>query len=271
MQVIQVIIPTYNRQTSIVQCIASVLNQKHHLDIAIRVDLIENNSSDETYKLVSNTYESYIKDGLLVIHRFDNTVPIIENWNRFSEILSDDTSIIKFLWSDDYLDESYFAKTVPLLDSGYDAVGCDLQYIDEFGQNLSIRRYSDAPWALFLSPFYKNLVGCPSSLLLRRVSFDHRFNCKNRYSADLEHFLDGIFLRKSRFKSIPSVLVNVTLNVGTETNSLFGSNEMIDNKIGFARHASNSYFKCSLLGSIFYIGYKLLLKLRFKFLKRFFK
>lgn len=270
MQVIQIIIPTYNRQTSIIKCIASVLNQKHDLDISIRIDVIENNSSDETYKLISNTYESHIKDGSLVIHRFNKTVPIIENWNRFSEILLDKTTIIKFLWSDDYLDELYFAKTVPLIDSGYDAVGCNLQYIDEVGKNLSIRRYSDTRWALLLSPFYKNFVGCPSTLLLRRASFDHRFNFKNRYSADLEHFLDGIFLRKSRFKSISSVLVKVTLNVGTETNSLFGSNEMIDNKIGFAKHASNSYFKCSLLGSIFYIGYKLLLKLRFKFLKRFF-
>ena len=270
MQTIQVIIPTYNRQSTIVKCIASVLSQKHDLNLKIKIDVIENNSSDCTCELISSTYQREVKDGLLVIHKFDETVPIIENWNRFSVILSPETAIIKFLWSDDYLDPSYFAATVPVLNSGFDAVGCDVQYINNSGHKLSIRRYSDAFWALLVSPFYKNLVGCPSSLLLRRSSFDHIFNCDNRYAADLEHFLDGIFQRRSQYKLVSQVLVNVTLNAGTETNSLFGSNVMIDNKINFSRHAAKTYFNWTSFGSVLCASYAVILKLRFRYLKRFF-
>jgi len=271
MHSVQVIIPTYNRQSTIVKCIASVLSQKHDLDLKIRIDVIENNSSDCTYELISSTYQRELKDGLLKIHKFDETVPIIENWNRFSGILSLEASIIKFLWSDDYLDSSYFAVTVPVLNSGYDAVGCDLQYINDVGHKLSIRRYSDASWALLVSPFYKNLVGCPSSLLLRRSAFDHKFNCDNRYAADLEHFLDGIFARRSQYKMVSQILVNVTLNAGTETNSLFGSNVMIDNKLNFAKHAAKTYFNWTFLAKVLCVSYAVMLNLRFKYLKRFFQ
>ena len=271
MHSVQVIIPTYNRQSTIVKCIASVLSQKHGLDLKIKINVIENNSSDSTYELISSTYKRELNDGLLEIHKFEDTVPIIENWNRFSEILSPETSIIKFLWSDDYLDSSYFAVTVPVLNSGFDAVGCDLQYINDTGDKLSIRRYSDAPLALLLSPFYKNLVGCPSSLLLRRSAFDHKLNCKNRYAADLEHFLDGIFPRKSQYKLVSQVLVNVTLNTGTETNSLFGSDVMMDNKLNFAKHAARTYLNGAFLANVITVGYAVMLKLRFKYLKKLFQ
>ena len=107
--------------------------------------------------------------------------------------------------------------------------------IYRFKKNLlHIRKYGSSVFDFILSYFYKNMIGCPSSLITRSEPYKNiEFDVTNRYVADLKFFLSSKDFTYKNFKIIEEPLVKVTLQKGTETNTLFGSAEMIQNKIDF--------------------------------------
>jgi glycosyltransferase involved in cell wall biosynthesis len=263
--VIHVLIPTYNRAHTICSAIDSVIS----CEIPnLKIFIIENSSDDATVPLIQKEYSALLESSVLKLVCFDETVPIIENWNRCFNFI-DQADYVKFLWSDDRVLPVVFKRMIKTLDESpsVDIVGCDVSYVGEAGQMIERRRYGSNFFQLIGSLFYKNMLGCPSSLLFRRLAIkDLKFNESNRYAADLQFVTDLIFLNNCQHLHINETGVKVLVQSGTETNTLFGSKLMIDCKKELLDNALTCYFKLPrLVIAPLLFAYKHSLNVKFKF------
>ena len=241
---VHILIPTFNRSSQIVRCLRSVVAQTY---TNWKITIVDNCSSDDTVERVRGEFYELIQLKKLNILEFDETVPIIENWNRCVEAIDNECEYLKFLWSDDYLNTQFLSLMVNKLVSNPDlkAVGCAIEYVNRRGENLGKRRYGSSKVDFLKSAFYKNSLGCPSSMLLKANDFASRkFNHENRYVADLEHIMD--VLSSTSYETLCETLTYVEVSNSTETSLLSGSEVMVKNKIDFMETAVQRYYRNSL-------------------------
>jgi glycosyltransferase involved in cell wall biosynthesis len=104
---VSILIPVYNREKYIEECIRCALNQTYR---NIEVVVVDNCSTDKTFEICE---ELAANDSRLRIQRQDVNVGPVKNWQTCGKIASGVFS--KLLFSDDLIDENYIEKALPYL------------------------------------------------------------------------------------------------------------------------------------------------------------
>jgi len=104
---VSILIPVYNRENFIVECIESALAQTYtHIEVVV----VDNASTDGTWAICQ---QFAAKDQRVRVFRNDTNIGPVLNWKR----CMDEASGIygKILFSDDLIESDFLEKTLPLL------------------------------------------------------------------------------------------------------------------------------------------------------------
>ncbi|MEK9825718.1 MAG: glycosyltransferase [Methylotenera sp.] len=104
---VSILIPVYNREKYIEECIRCALNQTYR---NIEVVVVDNCSTDKTWEIC---VELAANDSRLRIYRQPVNVGPVKNWQTCGKIASG--LFAKLLFSDDLIDENYVEKVLPYL------------------------------------------------------------------------------------------------------------------------------------------------------------
>jgi glycosyltransferase involved in cell wall biosynthesis len=106
---VSILIPTYNRENLIRETIESALDQTYY---DYEIVIVDNKSTDNTYEFVKEYADNNKK-----IKAFQNKKNLgpVGNWKIALQKASGE--YIKFLWSDDLIDNMFLEKTVPILEN----------------------------------------------------------------------------------------------------------------------------------------------------------
>lgn len=105
---VSILIPVYNREKIINETIESALSQTYK---NIEIIIVDNCSTDKTYEICKQ-YEK--NNNKVKVYRNEENIGPVRNW---LECLKHSTGhYIKFLWSDDWMDNDFIEKTVPYLE-----------------------------------------------------------------------------------------------------------------------------------------------------------
>ncbi len=220
---IAVVIPTYNHGEYILEAIDSVIRQTFN---DWQLIIVDNNSSDTTIQNIQSKYTKFLKSGKIIIKNFDKTVHVMQNFNRCLNLIPS-CKYFKFLCSDDILEPNYLEvaySKMEKLSKSFVAYGCSIKNFNDENDSISIRYYGKYFFNLLLeSIFYKNQIGCPSSVFLRFSEYsEFRFDENNNYSGDLMFFIKPLLNNKNNKIFIDKVsLVRVRVHNKTNTSKNF--------------------------------------------------
>lgn len=104
---VSILIPVFNREKMLIASLSSAINQTYkNMEIVV----VDNASTDGTW----NTVESLAKkDSRVKVFRNAENVGPVRNWLECLRHASGE--YVKFLWSDDWIDEDFLEKTIPFL------------------------------------------------------------------------------------------------------------------------------------------------------------
>ncbi len=105
---VSILIPVYNRQDLVAECIASALSQTFN---DLEVVVVDNASTDRTWEVCQTLAEG---EPRLRVFRNEENVGPVRNWRRCIELARGRYG--KLLFSDDLIDPDYLAKVLPLLE-----------------------------------------------------------------------------------------------------------------------------------------------------------
>ena len=109
---ISVLIPCYNREAYIRQCVSSVTDQSFR---DLEIIICDNASTDRTYAILE---ELAAKDPRIKLLRNDKNLGPIPNWKRCLDQASGE--FVHWMWSDDYVEPGFYELMINGLD-GADA------------------------------------------------------------------------------------------------------------------------------------------------------
>ncbi|MCC7300083.1 MAG: glycosyltransferase family 2 protein [Verrucomicrobia bacterium] len=104
---VSILVPTYNREGYIGECLQSALNQSYQ---NFEVIVVDNASTDSTCDIVERIA---LQDQRVRLFRNDCNVGPVRNWGRC--LAEARGALAKFLWSDDLISPTFLSKTVPWL------------------------------------------------------------------------------------------------------------------------------------------------------------
>lgn len=104
---VSILIPAYNREKMIGKAIKSAISQTYK---NIEIIIVDNDSTDNTY-FICKEFEK--KDDRIKVYRNNENIGPVRNWIECLKYSTGD--YIKFLWSDDWIDDDFIEKTVDLL------------------------------------------------------------------------------------------------------------------------------------------------------------
>ncbi|TDQ09962.1 glycosyltransferase family 2 protein [Pedobacter metabolipauper] len=110
---VSIVIPAYNREKYIQDCVGSALNQTYQ---NIEVIVTDNCSTDNTWNIL---IEMASKDDRLKIYRNETNIGPVRNWE--TAISRAEGKYSKILWSDDLMHVKFLEHTVPYLEAHTDA------------------------------------------------------------------------------------------------------------------------------------------------------
>lgn len=104
---VSILVPTFNREEYIADCIESALAQTYpHFEVIV----VDNASTDATCAIVEKLCA---KDRRIRLYRNEVNLGPVNNWGRCLE--NAQGRLAKFLWSDDLIAPAFLSKTVPWL------------------------------------------------------------------------------------------------------------------------------------------------------------
>jgi glycosyltransferase involved in cell wall biosynthesis len=112
---ISVLVPCYNREAYVRQCVTSALSQSFG---DIEVVCSDNASTDRTYAILQ---ELAARDARVRLLRNDTNLGPLPNWRRCLEHARG--AYVHWLWSDDYLEPFYYERMLARLERAAAALG----------------------------------------------------------------------------------------------------------------------------------------------------
>tara|TARA_B100001093_G_scaffold519937_1_gene611556 strand:+ start:2202 stop:3146 length:945 start_codon:yes stop_codon:yes gene_type:complete len=226
---IDILIPTYNRENTIIEAVSSAINQKEIIPI---VHVIDNNSTDNTIKLLNSTFTKYL-DKNLFIHKNNKTVSMIDNWNKSLSYVRN--KYFKFLFSDDILDSFFCYDCLRVFSNDHQIsiVTTDFKYFSSsLNYDEKTRSYNKgiqkSENVLFKTLCSRNCVGAPSNTLLNSSLLVGQQFIPNPIAADMIFFFNFSKDKKIAFLNKP--LAKFRYSGNTVTNDLkFTSKWVIQN------------------------------------------
>lgn len=186
-----ILIPTYNRSATILECVYSSLNQTYEQTITVVVD---NDSSDDTLSILRSKFSQEINIGKLIILTNETNVGMIGNWNLCLKNING--YAWKLLFSDDYLHPKY-VETVMREFKRFDnvnIVSTSLVYFDNRGKFGKTRRYGKGiksmKNSLLRTLATRNAIGAPSNVSFRNLQNTTISFIDNPVAADMQFFIE---------------------------------------------------------------------------------
>jgi glycosyltransferase involved in cell wall biosynthesis len=249
---IHILIPTYNRIDQIKKTINSVINQTYQ---GWLLTIIDNNSSDNTVDILNYEYKDLIKKKKIIIKPFRNFVNQAKNWNRCIEYVGN-YRYFKLLCSDDVLDKNFLLIAKEKLDPTDASVAgfsSDINYININDEYIGSRSYGFFGLELWVSIFYRNYIGTPSSQLLKTNLFKNSEYILIPYCGDLLYLVDYCYSKNKKFVFHNSPLVNFRLWQDSDSFKLYGEKSMIDGRSRGRKMMIKKIFK-KKTASVFFIA-----------------
>jgi len=109
MKKVSILIPVYNREKIINKTIQSALSQTYQ---NIEIIIVDNKSNDSTFEICKN-YEKI--DNRIKVYQNNKNIGPVENWKKCLEYSTG--YYVKFLWSDDWLDDNFIEEHVNILEN----------------------------------------------------------------------------------------------------------------------------------------------------------
>ena len=126
---ISVIVPIYNKDKYLVQCLDSLVNQEYK---DMEIILVDDGSTDNC-GLLCDAFKKKT-DNIVVIHKENQGLPLAKN----SGIEIADGDYISFLDADDYVDSDFFSKLVDAIDDGEPDIVTGGYVVDKNGVNENV-------------------------------------------------------------------------------------------------------------------------------------
>jgi glycosyltransferase involved in cell wall biosynthesis len=174
---VSVIIPCYNYQEYIEQCLMSVLLQR--VDFTVEIIISDDNSTDESYEILKRIQHFYKSENFqFKLHKNKTNLGEVNNVKLLIDLAQGE--YLAYLDADDYWIDPYkLSKQVEFMDSNKDYSLCFTGYIQLNENNGSYEPISG--FGFWLSPIdisklnsqnliYRNWVGSSSSRLFRNYS-----------------------------------------------------------------------------------------------------
>jgi glycosyltransferase involved in cell wall biosynthesis len=218
---VSILVPMYNRVSTIKRCIDSALNQTV---LPSEIIISDNCSVDGGWEFICREYKSEIdKNEIRVIRQTEN-VGMLKNWDTLLDSAS--SRYVKYIFSDDYIASNYLEEAVKIMEM-HPNVGILMSseiYFDEAGQEKIIKKqwFGGLKTGLNVircSLMSRNNIGAPTGALLRREVLtcnSIRFCAANSICPDYEVFMQMLLYSDYFFLSKPLVWFYVSGN--TETN-----------------------------------------------------
>ena len=231
---INIAIPNFNNSLTILETIASVVNQSYHQWI---INIYDNYSTDDSIKIISKKYNKLITEGRIKVHLNNNFISQAENWNR---CLNDISSYryFKLLCADDILEKNHLKTAINALytsNNGVAGFSSAINYINHKNIITGYRSYGFYSLEFWVSLFYRNYIGCPSSVVIKSSHYKNYKYSEIPYVGDLifnmEFYLDD---KKFIFNKNPTV--RFRLHEKSSTTKLFGSKIMTSGRFEFRKY-----------------------------------
>lgn len=131
---VSILIPVFNREKIIKKTIISALSQTYE---NIEIIIVDNNSTDNTYNICKE-YEK--KDHRVKVYKNNENMGPVRNWKECLRHATGD--YIKFLWSDDWIENNFIEKTISFLEDKEIAFAYSPAYIIDEINNKNILIYN---------------------------------------------------------------------------------------------------------------------------------
>ncbi len=196
---VSVVIPTYNRAYIINQTIQSVLAQTYP---DFELILVDDGSRDNTQEVVNKFNDSRIR---YIQHERNAGVSAARN----TGIEAARGEYIAFLDSDDEWLPEKLEKQLKLFQQSEPQVGAIYTWLCFINEHNEVKRVRNPEHRGFLGEnlLYANLLGTPSTMIVKRECFDKgvRFDSRLRCSEDWDLYLK--LAQHYEFEVVPEVLV----------------------------------------------------------------
>lgn len=255
MDLISIIVPIYNAEKYLGECVDSILGQTYE---NFELILVDDGSSDNSGKICDEYAAKH--ERIKVIHKENGGVSSARN----TGLDNAKGEYITFVDSDDTIDKQYLELMYKrIIETDSDMCFCHfdrfdenefVEYIEEIPEDLIVD-FNDLKFKKFINSFFElngKLIGTASWRILYSLETAKKvsFNEKLKIGEDLIYVLNCILSSKS-VCSIPSVLYHFRQNLSSATrsyknnykeNSIVFYNEVMSLKYSFSKELMNVYF-----------------------------
>lgn len=216
---ISVLVPVYNSEKYLSDCIESILNQTYE---DFELILLDDGSTDGSYNIMEKFKDI---DGRVKIFHKDNEKSVSKTRNKLLNLISGEYFV--FIDSDDEVDEKFLEilyKTAIETESDITACGFDVvkrKPVAFEGQNIEI---VDAKTALITMCFGGRFYAVWNKLIRTAILKDVKFDEQLNYGEDLVFFFD-ILSANCKFTFIKNKLYHYKMRSGSLSTGKFGESK----------------------------------------------
>lgn len=204
---IAVLMPVYNAERFLPECLDSLLNQSFPDFICLAAD---DGSDDSSAKILRDRAE---RDKRLAPLANPCNMGIAATRNILIRALPRDVKFVALMDADDLMFPDRLERQLAFLNAhpDIDAVGADLEIIDEQGNPGGFRVYPKTPAAIRNAMLSFNPLS-QSSMLLRRAVIDETgfYDEKCRVASDYDYWFRAV--RKFNFANLPTPVIHYRLS-----------------------------------------------------------
>ncbi len=209
---VSIIIPTYNQESYLSECLDSVLNQTYK---NIEIILVDDASTDHTPLII----QEYTRSNKLI-----SVINNIKNLGYGGEpafnigVRAAHGAYIAKIDADDIMFDTRIKKQVSFLESHTDIflVGSWLELIDKSGHTISYRQYPIDHDSIYKKFYLRNQIANPSIMFRNQLKGDFfpiKFSRLNDYYGHFTHMYEG-----KKYANIPEYLTRYRIH---DTNTLY--------------------------------------------------
>lgn len=204
---LSIVIPTYNREELLIECLNSIVKQK--LDFDYEIVLVDNNNDFNNKKLKLILQDKKYQNLNILYYKNEVNIGQIGNWNRCIELANGEW--ITMIHDDDFFNEGAIEKILDCIEKYSDIAAFYFDYTIKNEVNNKVN-YNKVKSTIFLLPemfIFKVIVAAPIGLTFKKSIFIDVGGFSEEYypSSDWEIILR--ILEKSRI-----LLIN-DMNIAT--------------------------------------------------------
>lgn len=222
---IHILIPNFNKGPFIVKTIRSVLRQTYkHWQLTI----IDNKSTDDSVLHIKKHFKKNLDNKSIKLIINKKHISQEQNWNLCLKNIGN-YEYYKILCSDDTIETDHLERAVKALkhtDDRYYAYSCNIHYIDKNDNIIGKRSYGFYGFEFWLSLYYRNFIGTPSSMVFKTSEYDFYQFEKIAYVGDLLVSMD-YYTKGQRVIFDKKIGSNFRLSKQSDTTKNYGSKDML--------------------------------------------